>query len=311
MGTYHNNVYRENRQILQTLIDNNIITAADQRTPILALKAIQTAIENKEHHQHDRNKKSAKMATNSAAMTTTKSSTKSPWRQFYKHIIKYMDSLHAEPCKPQMKIDTFIHAIKHSFPSPTMDLEKHKTSTKQTQTTADRSKHAAQRTHPTATLTLPITQNQKVTVQTCLPRPSKSSADHKHKVQPGDQTFAHPCSKPHKEQQQDQSYQHFDTPAKTKHFYMTRHPNYCESNQYYLHNKDVLQHLHTISVQEKHHFYLLHHHQYKKFQLQQPLQTIHYKTISIQQWKSNLHKTFTILQQIVQPIHSKTITITT
>ena len=123
----------ENRQILQTLIDNNIITAADQRTPILALKAIQTAIEDKEHYQHDRNKRSAKMATNSATMAT-RSSTKCPWRQFYKGIIKYMDSLHAEPCKPQMKIDTFVHAIKHSFPSPTMDLEKHKTSTKQMQT---------------------------------------------------------------------------------------------------------------------------------------------------------------------------------
>ena len=74
------------------------------------------------------------MATNSAT-TTTKSSTKCPWRQFYKRIIKYMDNLHAEPCEPQMKIDTFIHAIKHSFPSPTMDPEKHEKSTKQTQTT--------------------------------------------------------------------------------------------------------------------------------------------------------------------------------
>ena len=73
------------------------------------------------------------MATNSATMTT-RSSTKCPWRQFYKCIIKYMDSLHTEPCKPQMKIYTFIHAIKHSFPSPTMDPEKHEKSTKQTQT---------------------------------------------------------------------------------------------------------------------------------------------------------------------------------
>ena len=65
----------------------------------------------------------------------TRSSTKCPWRQFYKCIIKYMNSLHAEPCKPQMEIDTFVHAIRHSFPSPTMDLEKHKKSTKQMQTT--------------------------------------------------------------------------------------------------------------------------------------------------------------------------------
>ena len=118
----------ENRQILQTLIDNNIITAADQQTLILALKAIQSAIKDGKHYQI-----SAKMATNSAT-SATRSSTKCPWRQFYKCIIKYMDSLHTEPCEPQMKIDTFVHAIKHSFPSPTMDLEKHKTSTKQTQT---------------------------------------------------------------------------------------------------------------------------------------------------------------------------------
>ena len=37
----------ENRQILQNLIDNNKITETDQRTPILALKAIETAIKNK------------------------------------------------------------------------------------------------------------------------------------------------------------------------------------------------------------------------------------------------------------------------
>ena len=34
----------EDRQALQTLIDNNTITAADQHTPALALKAIQTAL---------------------------------------------------------------------------------------------------------------------------------------------------------------------------------------------------------------------------------------------------------------------------
>ena len=42
----------ESRQILQTLIDNNKITETDQRTPILALKAIETAIKNKEHHRN-------------------------------------------------------------------------------------------------------------------------------------------------------------------------------------------------------------------------------------------------------------------
>ena len=53
-------------------------------------------------------------------------STKCPWKQFYKRIIKYMDSLHEEPLEPQMKIDTFVSAIRNTFPI--------ETSTKQTQT---------------------------------------------------------------------------------------------------------------------------------------------------------------------------------
>ena len=113
----------ENRQILQTLIDNNIITAADQRTPILALKAIQSAIKDGKHYQ------------NSAALAT-KSSTKCPWKQFYKHIIKYMDNLHMEACEPQMKIARFTDAVKHNFASTTTHLTKEdKKSTKQMQTT--------------------------------------------------------------------------------------------------------------------------------------------------------------------------------
>ena len=44
----------EDRQALQTLIDNNTITPADQRTPTLALKAIQTAIKDGEHYWHYR-----------------------------------------------------------------------------------------------------------------------------------------------------------------------------------------------------------------------------------------------------------------
>ena len=46
----------EDRQALQTLIDNNTITAADQCTPIQALKAIQTAIKDEEHYWHYRDK---------------------------------------------------------------------------------------------------------------------------------------------------------------------------------------------------------------------------------------------------------------
>ena len=107
----------ESRQILQTLIDNNKITETDQRTPLLALKAIQSAIKNKEHHRN-----STTMATKSA--TTTTKSSKCPWRQFHKHIIEYMDSLHIETCEPQMKIARFMYAVKHNFASTTMDLTK-------------------------------------------------------------------------------------------------------------------------------------------------------------------------------------------
>ena len=117
----------ENRQILQNLIDNNQITESDQRTPILALKAIETAIKNKEHH---RTSTTTTTRTNSATTTTTtKSSTKCPWKQFHKRIIKYMDSLHAEQCEPQMKIDMFVNAIRNTF------FQQNETSTKQTQTT--------------------------------------------------------------------------------------------------------------------------------------------------------------------------------
>ena len=112
----------ENKQILQTLIDNNTITETDQRTPILALKAIQSAIKNKEHHRN-----STTTATKSA--TTTTKSSKCPWKQFHKHIIEYMDSLHTEQCEPQMKIDIFVNAIRNTF------FQQNEKSTKQTQTT--------------------------------------------------------------------------------------------------------------------------------------------------------------------------------
>ena len=44
----------EDRHALQTLIDNDTITAADKCTPALALKAIQTAIKDREHYWHYR-----------------------------------------------------------------------------------------------------------------------------------------------------------------------------------------------------------------------------------------------------------------
>ena len=44
----------EDRQALQTLIDNNTNTQEDQCTPIKALKAIQTTIKEEEHYWHHR-----------------------------------------------------------------------------------------------------------------------------------------------------------------------------------------------------------------------------------------------------------------
>ena len=45
---------REDRQTLQTMIDNNTIIAERQLTPINALKAIQTTIKEEEHYCHYR-----------------------------------------------------------------------------------------------------------------------------------------------------------------------------------------------------------------------------------------------------------------
>ena len=57
-----------------------------------------------------------------------------PWKKFYRHALKHMNSLHAETWQPQMKITKFITAARHHFfASPTMNLEKDKKSTKQLQ----------------------------------------------------------------------------------------------------------------------------------------------------------------------------------
>ena len=47
---------REDRQALQTMIDNNTITQADQHTPGQALKAINITIREEEHYWHYRDK---------------------------------------------------------------------------------------------------------------------------------------------------------------------------------------------------------------------------------------------------------------
>ena len=72
----------------------------------------------------------------------TRSSTKCPWRNFHKCIIKYMNILHMEACKPQMKIDKFVYTMRHNFPSPTMDLEKDEKSTKQLQGSKESTKQS-------------------------------------------------------------------------------------------------------------------------------------------------------------------------
>ena len=47
---------REDRQTLQTMIDNKTITTEHQPTPLNALKAIQTTIKDEEHYWHHRHK---------------------------------------------------------------------------------------------------------------------------------------------------------------------------------------------------------------------------------------------------------------
>ena len=44
----------EDRQVLQTLIDNNTITHEDQLTPSCTMKAIKTTIKEEEHYWHYR-----------------------------------------------------------------------------------------------------------------------------------------------------------------------------------------------------------------------------------------------------------------
>ena len=164
----------ENRQILQNLVDNNTITETHQRTPILALKAIQKAIEDGKHHLHHKDDTPATTTATKSATTTTKNSTKCPWKQFYKRIIKYMDSLHEEPLEPQMKIDTFVSAIRNTFPI--------ETSTKQTQTSEQPRKMAQTQTTEQLSSSTPNSDTDSVyntesdsNDAAHLPRPSKAT----------------------------------------------------------------------------------------------------------------------------------------
>ena len=170
----------ENRQILQNLIDNNTITETHQRTPILALRAIQKAIEDGKHHLHH---KDDTPATTTNSTTKTKSSTKCPWKQFYKRIIKYMDSLHEEPSEPEMKIATFVSAIRNTFPI--------ESSTKQTQTSEQPRKMAQTQTTEQLSSSTPNSDTDSVystesdsNDEAHLPRPSYTQNQQKTTAQP-------------------------------------------------------------------------------------------------------------------------------
>ena len=222
----------ENRQILQNLIDNNKITETDQRTPILALKAIETAIKNKEHHRT-----STTTATKSAT-TTTKNSTKCPWKQFYKRIIKYMDSLHEEPLEPQMKIDTFLSAIRNTFPI--------ESSTKQTQTSEQPRKMVQTQTTEQLSSSTPNSDTDSVystesdsNDEAHLPRPSYTPKPTKN-----NSTTSHLSTTTH---QPKPTLPHGQTPKSPW------------SDQHHLH-REHLQHPLTPGTQGKHYF-LPHQHQ--------------------------------------------------
>ena len=59
------------------------------------------------------------------------SNTQCPWKKFYTNTLKYMDSLHAETCQPQMKIAKFVVAARQHFASLAMKPKGSKKSTEQ------------------------------------------------------------------------------------------------------------------------------------------------------------------------------------
>ena len=112
-----------------------------------------------------------------------------------------------------------------------------------------------------------------------------------------------PHSKQHKEQQQDQSYQHLDASAKAKHiyqssqhlsmsakakhFHMFKHPNYCEATNITC-TKDIYS-TYIPSAHKESTTITYSNSINKKFQLQQPFQTMHFKTSAF----NNRNPTFT------------------
>ena len=59
--------------------------------------------------------------------------TQCTWEKFYTHALHYLNSLHEEPCPPQMKIAKFIIAARHRFANPALTTKKSKKSTRMSQ----------------------------------------------------------------------------------------------------------------------------------------------------------------------------------
>ena len=170
-----------------------------------------------------------------------------------------MDSLHAEQCEPQMKIAIFVNAIRNTF------FQQNETSTIQTQTTEQ----------PMMTLdastTMDLVQTSTKQTQTIeQPKmeqnPSKKTASSEtDDTDSAYNTDTEHLPRPHMQQK----------PAKARHFHTVKHPNHCEAaykniSSIYIpaaYKENTAITYSTITS--------------KTFQLQRPVQTTHYKTISI------------------------------
>ena len=124
-------------------------------------------------------------------------------------MIKYMNSLHAELCEPQMKIAKFVYAMSHNIASPTMDFDKDKKSTKQLQERKEstkQSKRAIQESNNRTKRTSNSDTNDTDSVYSTesesnhtahLPRPPSSPKPIRQHLQ----TRPVPCPRPSKSQQ--------------------------------------------------------------------------------------------------------------
>ena len=209
-----------------------------------------------------------------------------PWKKFYKQAVKCMKSLHIETCEPQMKIAKFMHAVKHNFASTTMDLTKDSKNLQNSYKEAralclklcpqNPSSSTSYSDRDSAYSTeAEINYTEHLPRPSCISKPTKTTLKNTsstfskiikkpadHKVQPGDQTFLHPHS--NEEHQQAQSSKHLNTPAKAKHFYTTKHPNYRKATDSTCTKDDYS--IYIPAAQKKNnHYYQLHQHQLDNF----------------------------------------------